>query len=106
MSDRSAYTAIADPTRRRVLDLLRVHGELRAGEIAAEFEGAARPGISRHLRILRECGVVACRREGKTRTYKLSPKPLADLHNGWLADFAALHTTSLKNLRDRVERRT
>ena len=104
MSDRSPFTAIADPTRRRVLDLLRVRGELRAGEIAAEFEGAARPGISRHLRILRECGVVACRTEGKTRTYTLAPEPLADLHGGWLADFAAVHTRSLKSLRGRAER--
>jgi DNA-binding transcriptional ArsR family regulator len=105
LSDRSAFTAIADPTRRRVLDLLRVRGELCAGRIAAEFEGAARPGISRHLRILRECGVIACRNEGKTRRYRLDPKPLADLHQGWLAEFASAHSTRLQSLRERVERK-
>ena len=104
MSDRSPYTAIADPTRRRVLDLLRVEGELRAGEIAATFDGRTRPGISRHLRILRECGVVACRNQGRERTYSLNAAPLADLRDGWLADFARVHPDSLTRLRAKVER--
>ena len=106
MSDRSAFTGIADPTRRRVLDLLRIRGPLRAGEIAAEFGDAARPGISRHLRILRECGLVACRVQGKTRTYQLTPQPLEALRDGWLANFAVAHSKRLSSLRKRVERRT
>ncbi|MGZ5959495.1 MAG: ArsR/SmtB family transcription factor [Rhizomicrobium sp.] len=104
MSDRSTFTAIADPTRRRVLEMLLDRGELRAGEIAAEFDGAARPGISRHLRVLRECGVIAFRSDGRTRTYSLNPKPLAELRDGWLANFGRVHTESLKKLRHRAER--
>jgi DNA-binding transcriptional ArsR family regulator len=105
LSDRSTFTAIADPTRREVLDLLRERGPLQAGEIAAEFDGTARPGISRHLRVLRECGVVACRNEGKARIYRLNRKPLEDLRDGWLAKFGDAHSERLRALRVRVERR-
>jgi len=65
--------------------------------------GASRPGISRHLRVLRECGVVVSLPDGKTRTYALKAQPLANLRNGWLARFADMHGDSLKALRRRVE---
>ena len=64
MSSRDAFAAIADPTRREILELLRDRGVQTAGEIAANFASVSRPGISRHLRVLRECGVVASVREG------------------------------------------
>ena len=103
MSARDAYTAIADPTRREILELLRDRGTLMAGEIAARFPRASRPGISRHLRVLKECGVVRCAREGKTRNYSLDPAPLQDLRDGWLASFARMQVESLSALRQRVK---
>ena len=71
MSARDAYAAIADPTRREILALLRDRGTLMAGDIAASFTAASRPGISRHLRVLKECGVVDAQREGKAQLYTL-----------------------------------
>ena len=105
MKNRDAFVAIADPTRREILDLLRDRGSLLAGDIAANFSSASRPGISRHLRTLRECGVVTSRRDGKTQYYTLQPQLLEDLRNGWLASFAKMQSDSLANLRRRVERR-
>jgi DNA-binding transcriptional ArsR family regulator len=103
LSGRNAYTAIADPTRREILDLLRDRGMLSAGAIAANFPSQSRPGISRHLRVLRECGLVVAQREGKSRNYVLDPAPLAALREGWLASFAEMQSNSLRALRRRVE---
>jgi DNA-binding transcriptional ArsR family regulator len=103
LSHRDAFTAIADPTRRQILDLLRTQGPLVAGAIASNFRTASRPAISRHLRVLKECGVVTARREGKTQNYALRPEPLNDLHAGWLANFSEGQMNSLKSLRQKVE---
>jgi len=103
LSARNVYVAIADPTRRRILDLLHERGPLIAGDIAARFSGNSRPGISRHLRILLECQVLDVREDGKKRVYRLNPRPLQALHGGWLSRFADKHTTSLRALRRRVE---
>ena len=74
-----------------------------AGDIAAHFAAVSRPGISRHLRVLRECGVVQARRTGKEQHYVLDPEPLVDIRDGFLATFARMQTDSLKALRRRVE---
>jgi DNA-binding transcriptional ArsR family regulator len=105
LSTRDAYVAIADPTRREILGLLRDRGPLIAGEIAARFPSASRPGISRHLRVLRECGVVRCEHEGKTRSYTVDPAPLAEIRDLWLAGFGRMQSASLAALRKGVERR-
>ena len=76
---------------------------MTAGEIASNFEDASRPGISRHLRVLKECGVVSSVRDGKTQNYTLHPEPLVDLREGWLAQFSANQIESLARLRKRVE---
>src|SRR5260221_14108628 len=68
---RDAYIGIADPTRRAILDLLRDDGALIAGDIAAAFDDISRPGVSRHLRVLRECGLLTAKADGKERIYTL-----------------------------------
>ena len=73
---------LADPTRRQVVELLAT-GERTAGEIAERFP-QSRPAMSRHLRLLREAGVVTSRAEGTRRLYALNRAPLADLE-AWLA---------------------
>ena len=103
MSSRDAFTAIADPTRREILGLLRDRGVMSAGEIAARFPSQSRPGISRHLRVLRECGVVTAHKRGKARNYVLDPRPLAAVRDGWLARFGDMQTESLRALRRRAE---
>jgi DNA-binding transcriptional ArsR family regulator len=76
-----AAGAIADPTRRRLLELVRDR-EVPAGELASEFD-VSRPAVSRHLRVLRQAGLVRERREGRLRLYRADPAPLAELRD-WL----------------------
>jgi DNA-binding transcriptional ArsR family regulator len=76
------FAALADPTRRRLLELLAA-GERSAGELAREFE-ISRPGVSRHLRVLREAGLVRARGDGQRRLYSVDPGPLDEV-DAWLA---------------------
>ena len=89
------FEVLADGIRRRIVELL-AQGELAAGEIAAHFEVSG-PAISRHLRVLREAGVVRYRRDGQRWVYALNPDPLLALdewlHRNveiWQRRFAAL----------------
>jgi DNA-binding transcriptional ArsR family regulator len=79
-------TAIADPARRRILESLR-SGPASAGEIAAWF-CISRPAVSRHLRVLRECGLVHDSLVGRRRMYTLDPAPLAEITD-WIRQFGA-----------------
>lgn len=79
-----ALAAIADPTRRRILELLR-DGEVTAGDLSEEFS-ISRPGVSRHLRVLREAGLVHSRVDGQRRVYTLDARPLAEL-DAWLEPY-------------------
>jgi len=91
----AVVAAISDPTRRRVLELVRDR-ELPAGEIAAEFE-ISRPAVSRHLRVLRQAGLVSERREGRLRLYRSDPEPLAELRR-WLDAYWSGRLAALKEL--------
>jgi DNA-binding transcriptional ArsR family regulator len=90
-----AAAAIADPIRRRVLELVREE-ELPAGRLAAEFD-VSRPAVSRHLRVLREAGLVRERREGRLRLYRADPAPLGELRS-WLDAYWANRLEALKTL--------
>lgn len=91
----AAAAAIADPTRRKVLELVRDR-ELAAGEIAGEFE-ISRPAVSRHLRVLRRAGLVTERRDGRQRMYRADPTPLGELSR-WLDDYWSGRLAALKTL--------
>ena len=103
MSRRDVYTAIADPTRRALLETLRVQGSRNAGELTASVPSISRPGVSRHLRVLRECGLLLVTRAGKQQQYSLNCEPLDEVRNGWLAQFAGQQTRSISRLRRKVE---
>ena len=100
---RDVYVAIADPTRREILDLLKDRESVAAGEIASQFSHVSRPAVSRHLRILRECGVVVSIKNGKNQKYTLNPNPIEEIRQGWLKSFANKQVTSLKALRGTAE---
>lgn len=87
--------AVADASRRTVLEALR-RGEATAGELAALLP-IARPGVSRHLRVLREAGLVRVRPEAQRRWYELCPEPLAEL-DAWLAPYRTLWSGRLDAL--------
>ena len=98
----NALEALVDPTRRRIVELL-ADGERSAGEIAAQFE-QSRPGVSRHLRVLREHGLVRTREAGTRRLYSLDPEPLAELDE-WLARYRGFWTQRLDALDTEIRRR-
>ena len=100
---RDTYVAIADATRREILDLLAQEQVVSAGAIASQFRQVSRPAISRHLRVLKECGVVVSFRHGKTRKYALNPEPIQQIREGWLRNFSRMQTQSLAKLRAIVE---
>lgn len=92
----SAFSALADPTRRAVLDLLR-QGSLPAGRIARAFP-VSRPAVSKHLGLLRRARLVQERREGRLRFYELTPGPLQVVDN-WLSQYRGFWQSSLENLK-------
>ncbi|MFP6837814.1 MAG: helix-turn-helix domain-containing protein [Pseudomonadales bacterium] len=71
--------------------------------IASRFRGVSRPAISRHLRVLKECGVVVSFRHGKTHRYALNPEPIRQIREGWLKGFSRMQTQSLARLRATIE---
>ncbi len=97
-----AALAVADPIRRRVLELVRDE-ELPAGAIADEFD-VSRPAVSQHLRVLRETGLVEERRSGRLRLYRANPEPLAELRQ-WLDNYWAGRLGVLKALAEEGDER-
>ncbi len=95
-----AFSALADPTRRAVLDLLR-RGSLPAGQIAQAFP-VSRPAISKHLRLLRRAHLVRERREGRLRLYQLNPEPLRAV-DSWLSHYRMFWQMNLADLKKFVE---
>jgi DNA-binding transcriptional ArsR family regulator len=98
--DDAVFRAIADPTRREILRLLR-HHRLTVNEIAANFR-TSRPAISRHLRLLRAAGLVVSHKDGTASICGLNPKPLKAVNN-WLQDYRVLWGESLRDLKRYIE---
>ncbi|MCW2741459.1 MAG: transcriptional regulator, TrmB [Blastococcus sp.] len=96
-----ALGALADPTRRELVSLL-ADGELAAGELAERFP-VSRPAISRHLRVLREAGLVRSRTDGRRRLYALDPRPLRELDE-WLEPYRDLWAQRLDALGAEIAR--
>lgn len=99
-ADATVFRAIADPTRRAILDLLRDE-PLSVQRIAADFR-VSRPAISQHLKVLREARLVQERKEGRRRFYGLSPEPLAAVDR-WLAFYRESWRKNLLSLKDYAE---
>jgi DNA-binding transcriptional ArsR family regulator len=97
----SPFEAVAEPNRRRILDLLRA-GERPAGDLV-EATGLSQPGVSKHLKLLREAGLVSVRPDGQRRLYKLEPDELAGL-DAWLKPFRAFWAERLDALEDHLEK--
>jgi len=95
------WRALADPTRRRILDLLRER-PLITGEIAAQFP-ISRIAVMRHLDVLSEAGLVTSRKRGRQRWHYLNAIPLQKLHRRWAEPAAAGFASALLRLQDTVE---
>src|SRR3981081_4817950 len=96
----ATFQALADPTRRAVLDLL-CRGSQPAGQIAGAFP-VSRPAISKHLRSLRPAHLVREHREGRHRVYQLNPEPLRAV-DSWLEQYRTFWSANLANLKAFVE---
>ncbi len=94
------FRAIADPTRRAILDRLRA-GPANAGALAGDFR-TSRPAISKHLRVLREARLIVDRRVGRERVYTVDPVPLQRVA-GWLEGYRSFWHSSLTRLKRNLE---
>src|SRR5260370_31479557 len=93
---------LAEPRRQAILDLLR-DGELPVGELVARLR-MSQPAVSKHLRVLKDAGMVEVRADAQRRLYRIRPEPLAEL-DAWLARYRALWAGRLHRLEERPGRR-
>lgn len=101
----STFEALSDPTRRRVLDLLRERPRL-VGELVEQLK-ISQPLMSKHLRVLRDVGLVTVRQDAQRRWYELNPEPLLEVDR-WLANYRQLmedRYERLDNLLDKLQQK-
>jgi DNA-binding transcriptional ArsR family regulator len=91
----STFEVIAEPTRRRILDLL-LEAERPVGDLVSEL-AMSQPAVSRHLRVLRDAGLVRTRTDAQRRVYRVEPAPLAAMDE-WLQPYRRLWAASLDSL--------
>lgn len=99
--DDSVFKALADPTRRRILDLLR-NGPRTTGYLVEQITDLSRCGVMKHLEILVEAELVLIRREGRHRWNHLNPIPIRGIHERWISDYVGLRAASLLRLKKQV----
>lgn len=91
----TAFRAVSHPTRRAVLDLL-AEGERPVNDLVGRFD-MTQPGMSQHLRVLQQAGLVTCRQQGRERFYRLSADPLKSVSD-WVGQYERFWKDKLKNL--------
>lgn len=104
MAETLVYRAIADPTRRRILDLLREQDGMRASDIAQQFDQITRIAVSKHLQTLKEARLVvlASSEDGRERIYQLNPQPLQEIQQ-WLRSYEEYWQQKLETLKSLAE---
>jgi DNA-binding transcriptional ArsR family regulator len=90
-----SFEVLAEPARRQILDLLRTR-ERSVGELVDDLR-MSQPGVSKHLRVLRDVGLVQARVEAQRRFYRVRPEPLAEI-DAWLAPYRQMWSTGLNAL--------
>jgi DNA-binding transcriptional ArsR family regulator len=97
----TAFDVLAEPNRRQILDLLRDR-ERPVGELVGALS-LTQPAVSKHLRVLRDAGLVEARVDAQRRLYRVRPEPLREI-DAWLAPYRALWSSSLDALERELER--
>jgi DNA-binding transcriptional ArsR family regulator len=97
----TTFEVLAEPTRRRILDLLR-DGERPVGELVDRLS-VSQPGVSKHLRVLREAGLVDVRVDAQRRLYRLRPEPLTEI-DLWLAPYRRAWADRLDHLERHLDK--
>ncbi len=98
----AVFRALADPTRRRILDLLFRHDGQSLSELAEQF-AMTRFGVMKHVRVLSEAGLVVTRRQGRVTQHFLNPVPIRQLHDRWIDKFTEPRVAALLDLAARAE---
>jgi DNA-binding transcriptional ArsR family regulator len=96
------FSAVADPTRRAMLDMLALR-ERSAGDIVSTFPQISQPAVSKHLRILRNAGLVSVQIHAQQRIYSLQPKALAEL-DAWIAKYKVFWSDNLDALEQHLSK--
>ena len=100
----AVFRALADPTRREVLDLLFEHDGRTVGEVCEAFaDRMSRFGVMKHLTVLEEADLVVAVREGRSKRLHLNPVPIEQVANRWISKYAARFTAALVGLQQHVE---
>ncbi len=102
MSTATAYQAISDANRRKILDILRDDGPQLAGDIVMRLSHISQPAVSKHLRVLREAELVSAEKSGRERRYHLNSSSLRPVAQ-WLDHYEALWDTRLETLKRLAE---
>ena len=100
--DALVFRALADPSRRFLLDLLFARDGRTLTELESELE-MTRFGVAKHLRVLEEAGLVVVRRSGREKLHYLNPVPIRQIHDRWIDKFTAQHVTALIDLKRTLE---
>jgi DNA-binding transcriptional ArsR family regulator len=104
VDDNRVFKALADPTRRFLLDLLFEREGRTLSELGAEVE-MTRIGVMKHLRLLEEAGLVVTRRSGRKKLHFLNPVPIRLIHDRWINKYTERHVSALANLKTDLEAR-
>ena len=102
MTEPTALHVLGEPRRLAILDILK-EGERPVGDLVAHLD-LSQPTVSKHLRVLREAGLVEVRAEAQRRLYRIRPEPLAEIDE-WLEPYRRLWETHLDRLEEHLERR-
>jgi DNA-binding transcriptional ArsR family regulator len=102
VDDNLVFKALADPTRRFLLDLLFEHEGLTLTELESQVD-MTRIGVMKHLRLLEEAGLVVTRRSGREKLHFLNPVPIRLIHDRWIDKYTEHHSSALANLKTNLE---
>jgi DNA-binding transcriptional ArsR family regulator len=100
------FKALADPTRRAVLDVLFVRDGQSVQALCDQFPSMTRFGVMKHLEVLAAANLVTTRREGRTKLHFLNPVPIQLVADRWIAKYAQPYTRALVDLQTDLESRT
>lgn len=108
VDDDRVFKALADPTRRLLLDALFMRGGRTLGEleaVVAERTEMTRFGVAKHLRLLEQAGLVVARKQGREKLHHLNPVPIRLIHDRWIDKFTEHHVVALADLKQSLEER-
>ena len=109
VDDDLVFKALADPTRRLLLDALFTKGGRSLGDletVVAEHTQMTRFGVSKHLRLLEQAGLVLTRKQGREKLHYLNSVPIQAIHNRWIDKYTQTHVTALADLKRQLEEPT